>query len=70
MILITITEYLSKPLVKAMDVDNNYECITSKTFDTDYDAGLAISMLRDVFQYCCGRSVKIENKMAPSVYVG
>lgn len=70
MILITITEFQSKPHVKAIDVDNNYEWVTYKMFDTVQDAKVAAEMLRDVFQYCCGHTVVIENKMAPSVYVG
>lgn len=68
MILITITNANSKPCVTVIDVDNNYEMIDSKTFDTDYDAGLAASFLCEAFQYC-GRSVRIENKMASRVYV-
>ena len=68
MILITITKTYDKPLVTAIDVDNNYERIFSKTFDTDYDTGLAASLLCEAFQYC-GRSVRIENKMASRVHV-
>lgn len=63
MILITITKHLSKPLVKAIDVDNNYEWVTYKTFDTIQDAKVAAEMLRDVFQYCCGHTVVIECKV-------
>lgn len=68
MILITITNTYDKPLVTAIDVDNNYERIFSRKFDTDYDTGLAAALLCEAFQYC-GRSVRIENKMASRVSV-
>lgn len=68
MILLTITKTYEKPLVTAIDVDNNYERIFSRTFDTDHDTGTAASLLFEAFQYC-GRSVRMENKIASRVHV-